>query len=45
MKPKIIKYEGVPEIEDRVHLDVRSKPEWLSTGVIKDSILIPLPEL
>ena len=43
--PKIVDGKQALEIENRTHLDVRNVPEFKSTGVMENSILIPLPEL
>lgn len=45
MKPTILKFITLSHLHDRVHLDVRSLPEYQSAGVIDGAILIPLPEL
>lgn len=45
VKPQFVKFETLNDIKDRVHVDVRSKPEWTSTGVLDGSLLISLPEL
>ena len=44
-KPKIIKFNSVKDYENAQFIDVRNKPEWKSTGVIENSICIPLPDL
>ena len=45
VKPTLLHFEDVLALKDRVHLDVRSKPEWSSVGVIDGANLISLPEL
>ena len=44
-QPKVYNGKEILEVAKRQHLDVRNKPEWEQTGVIEDSILIPLPQL
>lgn len=43
--PKIYSGSEILEVKNRTHLDVRNKPEWESTGVIENSILISLGDL
>lgn len=44
-QPKIYNGESSHEFANRLHLDVRNPPEHETTGVIENSILIPLPQL
>lgn len=44
-RPKIYDGKQILDVEGRVHLDVRNPPEWESSGVIENSVLIPLGQL
>lgn len=43
--PNIVNFDQFKELKEVKHLDVRNIPEFVQTGVINNSILIPLPEL
>jgi hydroxyacylglutathione hydrolase len=45
VNPNILKFETLDTIKNRTHLDVRSKPEWQSVGILDGAITIPLGEL
>lgn len=45
MKPIILKFPDLKDIEERMHVDVRNVSDWQSTGVAEGSLLIPLNEL
>jgi hypothetical protein len=45
VKPNTLKFNALKELEEIVHVDVRSLPEYRSDGVVDGAILIPLPEL
>jgi len=45
VKPSTLNFETLPDIKDRVHVDVRSKPEWATTGVLDGTMLVSLPEI
>ena len=44
-KPVIYDGQSALSFADRLHLDVRNPHEHESTGVIENSILVPLPQL
>ena len=41
----MVNFETFAEIKDRVHVDVRNKPEWAASGVVENCLLISLPEV
>ena len=45
VKPEMVTFDTLSDLKDVTHLDIRSKPEWITTGVMEGAMLISLPEL